>query len=76
MAVGSASRSDGIYVTGCVVSPSKRACLFQMMDGTSMIHSVGGAIQKDMKILSISEDGVKVSSPGGAKTVKVGEQIK
>jgi predicted component of type VI protein secretion system len=73
---GSSARSDGIYATGCIVSPSKKACLFQLMDGSSVIYSVGAAIQKDVKILDIFTDSVKVSTPNGPKIIKVGEQVK
>lgn len=75
-ASGSSARADGIYATGCIVSSSKKACLFQLVDGSSVIYSVGAAIQKDMKILDIFTDGVKVSTPNGTKIIKVGEQVK
>lgn len=75
-ASGASARSDGIYATGCIVSPSKKACLFQLIDGSSVIYSVGSAIQKDVKILDIFTDGVKVSTPNGTKIIKVGEQVK
>ncbi len=75
-ASGSSARADGIYATGCIVSASKKACLFQLVDGSSVIHAVGASIQKDMKILDIFTDGVKVSTPNGTKTIKVGEQVK
>jgi hypothetical protein len=75
-ASGSSARSDGIYVTGCIVSPSKKACLFQLIDGSSVIYSVGAAIQKDVKIIDIFTDSVKVSTPNGTKIIKVGEQVK
>lgn len=72
----SSSRSDGIYATGCIVSTSKKACLFQLIDGSSVIYSVGSTLQKDMKIVDISTDTVKVSTPNGRKIFKVGEQVK
>lgn len=76
MPVGSASRSDGLYLTGCVVSAAKRACLFQLADGSSVIFSPGNSIQKDMKILAITDDGVRITTPAGVKTIKVGEQVR
>jgi hypothetical protein len=75
-ASGSSARADGIYATGCIVSASKKACLFQLLDGSSVIYSVGAAIQKDMRILDIFADSVKVSTPNGTKIIKVGEQVK
>lgn len=72
----SSSRSDGIYATGCIVSQSKKACLFQLIDGSSVIYSVGSFVQKDIKIVDIFTDSVKLSTPNGTKIIKVGEQVK
>lgn len=68
-------RGDGVYVTGCMVSKAKKACLIQLNDGSSGVFSVGQAINKDLKLVDIQADIVTVQLSGKLKKVKVGEQL-
>lgn len=68
-------RGEGIYVTGCMVSKAKKACLIQLNDGSSGVFSAGQAINKDLKLVDIQADIVTVQLSGKLKKVKVGEQL-
>ncbi len=68
-------RGEGIYVTGCMVSKGKKACLFQLNDGSTGVFSVGQLIGKDLKLTDIQTDIVTLQMSGKVKKVKVGEQV-
>jgi hypothetical protein len=68
-------RGDGIYVTGCMVSKGKKACLFQLTDGSTGVYSVGQSIGRDLKLTDIQADVVTLQISGKVRKVKVGEQV-
>jgi hypothetical protein len=68
-------RGEGIYVTGCMVSKGKKACLFQLNDGSTGVYSVGQSIGRDLKLTDIQADVVTLQISGKVKKVKVGEQV-
>lgn len=76
MTGGAPVRGDGVYVVGCVVGKEKKACLFQMADGSSVIHSAGQKIADDMKIVDIQSELIRINLAGKVKKFKVGEQVR
>ncbi len=70
------TRGEGIYVTGCMIGTNKRACLFQLMDGSTGLFSVGQSINKDIKLIEIRVDEVTVQMAGKPKKIKIGEQVR
>lgn len=73
---GPVRTNDGIYLTGCLTSKRKSACIFQLSDGSSSIVKTGGQIVKNITLVGISLDSVVIRSAGKESKIKVGEQIK
>jgi cell division protein FtsL len=80
--VSSISRSvpvrtnDGIYLTGCLLSNKKSACIFQLADGTSSVVKPGGQVSKNITLVKVFDNSVTIRSSGKEIKIKVGEQIK
>jgi cell division protein FtsL len=68
--------NDGIYLTGCLLSNKKSACIFQLADGTSSVIKPGGQVAKNITLVKVLENSVTLRSSGKEIKVKVGEQIK
>jgi cell division protein FtsL len=68
--------NDGIYLTGCLLSNKKSACIFQLADGTSSVIKPGGQVSKNITLVKVFENSVTLRSSGKEIKVKVGEQIK
>jgi hypothetical protein len=68
--------NDGIYLTGCLLSNKKSACIFQLADGTSSIVKPGGQVSKNITLIRVFENTVTLRSAGKELKIKVGEQIK
>ncbi len=68
--------NDGIYLTGCLLSNKKSACIFQLADGTSSVVKPGGQVSKNVTLIKVLENSVTLRSAGKEIKIKVGEQIK
>jgi len=68
--------NDGIYLTGCLLSNKKSACIFQLADGTSSVVKPGGQVSKNITLVKVFENSVTLRSAGKEIKIKVGEQIK
>jgi hypothetical protein len=68
--------NDGIYLTGCMLSINKSACIFQLADGTSSVVKPGGQVSKNVTLVKVFENSVTLRSAGKEIKIKVGEQIK
>jgi cell division protein FtsL len=68
--------NDGIYLTGCLLSSKKSACIFQLADGTSSVVKPGGQVSKNITLVRVFDNSATIRSAGKEIKIKVGEQIK
>lgn len=68
--------NDGLYVTGCMASNKKSACIFQLSDGTTSIINLGGQISKNLILVRVNSDSIVIRNEGKEVRVKIGDQIR